>query len=81
MFTTILAIIKAIPAIKSLIDQFVVEYVGWEIAGMQSAIKDAIKKAIETHDQIPLEHAINSPNAGEHSSSPNTVVRDHIPGI
>jgi len=79
MFSAILAIIKAIPSIKSLVDSFVSYYVGQQIAAMKKENKDAIRKALNEHDQIDLEKALGNPSAGEVSNNPGTSIIDAPP--
>ena len=80
-FQTIIAIIKAIPAIKSFWDELVSMYIAQEIEQMKAENKVAIKEAIYENDQRDLEKAIGSGKAGEASGVPDIVVVDELPGV
>lgn len=77
--TTILALIKAIPIIDQWVQQLIAAYVGARIASMQKDNLDAIRKAIQDHDQRDLENAIGSPTAGKPSGDAGSVVIDDTP--
>lgn len=81
MFAAILAVIKAIPALRDLVERFVEFYLLNQWAEMQSERREGLKKAIESHDQRDLERAVNNPHAGEPSGNHGTTVRDHLPGV
>jgi hypothetical protein len=77
-FSSIIAIIKIIPAIKSAFDDLVAFYVRQEIAEMKAGNRAAIKKALEHHDQRDIEKQMGNPNAGGPSGVPGTVIRDDL---
>lgn len=81
MFAAILAIIKAIPAIKGLVDEFIAFYVQQQIASMQKAVVDGIRKAVDGQDQRDLEKAIGSTKAGELSGIAGTSIVSDLPGV
>ncbi|NJO18770.1 MAG: hypothetical protein HC838_00090 [Spirulinaceae cyanobacterium RM2_2_10] len=80
-FSALIAIFEAIPAIKSLFEQFVIFYLNSKIASMASENRDALKKAIEGKDQRDLEKVLANPNAGEPSRIDGVRIRDSIPGV
>ena len=79
-FGLILAIIKAIPAIKDFFDQFVSWYVDHEIASMKAELSNAIYKSSQG-DQRNLEKYIGSPRAGLPSGEPGSVIVPELPGV
>lgn len=79
--STIISFIKIIPALKSWFDFFIAEYVKLEVEKMKKEHRDAIKYAIENHDQRPLEKAIGSPKSGKHSGHAGTDVVDSLPNV
>lgn len=81
VFPLILAILKAIPALKSLFDQFAAWYTQKEIENINKEYLNAIAKAISAKDQRDLEKAVGSPRAGEQSGLGGTEIRDSIPGV
>jgi hypothetical protein len=81
MFQAILAVLNAIPALKSVFDQFVAWYVAAQIDAMKEDQRAALRKAIEKQDQTDLEKTIGYPHAGEPSNTPGTVIRDSLPGV
>lgn len=80
-FATILAIIRAIPAVKSWYDQLTALYVQAEIARMRHADREAIRKAVFDHDQRELEKQLGNPHPGEASGLPGTHVVDTLPNV
>jgi hypothetical protein len=81
LFSSIVALAKAIPVVDKWFQQFVTYYVNSAIDRMAVENREAIKKAIEDQDQRDLEKAIGNANAGELSEVPGTVVRDNLPGV
>lgn len=79
--STVIAVIKVIPAIKSWFESLIAAYVAAEIAAMKKENREAIRRAFDEHDQRPLEFAIGNPNAGEHSGIEGTEIRDSLPGV
>lgn len=80
----VLAILKAIAVIPVLVatfDEFVAWYVESRIAKMKVENREAIKKAIETNDQRPVENVIGSPSAGEPSGIPGSTIVDQPPSL
>lgn len=80
MLSSLLAIIKAIPALKSIFEGLFSLYVQKEIENMKKENRDAIKKAINEHDQRLIERALGNPRAGEASGDAGAVIIDHAPG-
>lgn len=74
-----MALIQAIPALKSLVDQFVTLYVSQVIQGMRAENIQAIRDALDKHDQRGLENAIGSPLAGKPSGDAGSVIVDAPP--
>jgi len=79
-FGLILAIIKAVPALKDLFDQFVSWYVDHEIQSMKKELSNAIYKASQG-DQRNLEKFIGSPRAGLPSGEHGSVIVPSLPGV
>ena len=77
IFAIILAVIKAIPAIQSFVDSFIVFYTNSEIDKMSASNLAAIKKVLNDKDQRDLEKAIGSPTAGKPSGDAGAVI---LPG-
>jgi hypothetical protein len=76
----LLAIFKAIPALKSLWDELVAAYVQHEITAMNEELSNAIYQASHG-DQRNLEKYIGSPRAGKPSGEPNERIVDELPGV
>lgn len=72
----ILALLKAIPALKSVWYQLVSDYVQHQISQMKEANREGIRKAIYEHDQRALETAIGSTKSGEISNRPGSSIVD-----
>ncbi len=81
MFSTIVAIIKAIPILKGWIDQAVALYLSHSIESMHESDRAAVKKAIYEHDQRDLEKQIGSTKAGKSSDLPGVELRDSLPNV
>lgn len=71
----LLAIFKAVPALKALWEQLLVLWLHSQIEGMKKENRNAIKKAIHDYDQRELEGLLGNPRAGEHSGLPGTELR------
>lgn len=80
-FALVSAIIKAVPAVKAIVDRFIVWYVEREIKAMKREHAEAITVAILKHDQRPLEEIIGSSLAGKPSGIPGTQIVDTLPGV
>jgi hypothetical protein len=76
---TILIILKALPALKALVDKFFALYAQAEWASFDKDIQKGIRKAIDEHDQRELEKSIGSPTAGLPSGVPNSSFHDSLP--
>lgn len=76
--TTLIQFIEAVPAIKDWVEKLIALYVATRIASMKQENREAIKKALIEHNQIPLEQAIGNPHAGEPSGVPGSVIVDSI---
>jgi hypothetical protein len=76
----LVAFIKAVPIIDSWFTLLFKVYTEKTIADMKKENAEAIKKAIETGDQRPIETTIGSSNAGKPSGVPGAVIYDSIPG-
>lgn len=79
IITAILGLIKVIPIIDGWIQLFVSAYVANQIDTMKKENKDAIRKAIQDHDQRDLEKAIGNQNAGKPSGDAGSTIIDHPP--
>lgn len=82
-FATILAVLKAIPVLDSWFQQLVALYVSLQISNMKSENRDAVRKALEEHDQRDLEKATgNSQHSGEHSGETSSeIISGPPPGV
>jgi hypothetical protein len=80
IFGLILAIIKAIPALKDLFDQFVSWYVDREITNMKEELSHGIFQA-SMGDQRNLEKYVGSPRAGLPSGEHGSTIVDELPGV
>jgi hypothetical protein len=78
--TLILSLLKALavatPALIKLSEAFVAWYIEQRWKSMERGLSDAIRKAIDKHDQRDIEEAIGSPTAGEPSGIPGTIIVD-----
>jgi hypothetical protein len=81
ILSLLLAIFKAIPALKSLFDELVVAYTQSQIDNIKKEYLYAIQIAISQKDQRDIEKALGSPRAGEASGIPGAQVVDHLPGV
>lgn len=73
----IIAIAKAIPALRDILNQLSAAWMAMEYANLRQEQRDAIKKAIGEHDQRDLEKSIGNPKAGMPSGDDGAVV---LPG-
>lgn len=82
VLSLLLAIFKAVPALKQWWDQLLAMYIAKSIADMHRDDKAAIKKAIEENDQRDLERQVFNSTPGERSDAPNTIIRhDSLPNV
>ena len=79
--SAIVAIINLIPQLKAGFEALMAYYVQTQIASIKKEYSDAIRKAIDEHDQRDLERAIGSPRAGLPSGLNGTHIVDSIPGV
>lgn len=79
MFAAIVALIKAIPALKDLWDQLVSFYITTEMNNLKQENRNAILQALIQHDQRAVERALNSPSAGKPSGDAGAVIVDNPP--
>lgn len=77
----VIALAKAVPIIDGWIQMLMKEYFKSQIESMKKENLDAIRQAIDDHDQRYLEKLIGSKKAGELSGTPGAVIVDHIPGV
>jgi hypothetical protein len=75
------AIFKALPALREWWHELIVEYVTVAKNNIKKENKDAIKKALETDDQRPIEEQIGSETAGKPTNIDGTVIVDSLPGV
>lgn len=76
MIAAILALLKAIPILDAWFQTLSAAYVQDRIASMEKENLDAIREAIQSHDQRALEKAIGSPTAGQASGDAGAVIVD-----
>lgn len=79
--SALLAIFKAVPTLKTWWDQLLTMYVKHSINEMHEADKEALRKALNEHDQRDLETQLGSTISGEASGAPGTELRDTLPGV
>lgn len=77
----LLAILKAIPILDKWFQKLVVAYTQAKIDSMEKENREAIKKALNEHDQRPIETAMGSSTVGEMSGNPGTTVVDSLPNV
>lgn len=75
----LIIILKALPALKALVDRFFALYAQQEYRSFQKAVQEGIRKAVDEHDQRDLEKAIGSPKAGLPSGVPGSTFHDSLP--
>jgi len=80
VFGAILALLKAIPALKSWWDEFTAWYVANQIASMKKELSEAIYAASKG-DQRNLEKFIGSPRAGLPSGENGSVIVPSLPNV
>lgn len=78
MFSTIIAIIKAIPILQKWFEELFVLYFNMQVDSMRAENVKAIRKAIDEKDQREIEKALQSTLAGKRSSEVNSVIIDDI---
>lgn len=76
----IYTLIKMFPAFKQFWDDLVSLYVQEQISQMKKENREAIKKALESHDQRPVEELLG-PGAGEHSGLVGSEIREELPDV
>lgn len=79
VFLSILKVLAAIPALIGTFDEFASWYVTLRISIMKKENADAIRKAVQAHDQRSIEKAYGDPQAGEPSGINGTIILDHPP--
>lgn len=75
----ILGILKVIPILDAWFQALSKAYIEDRIAGMKKENRDAIRKAINEHDQRDLEKAVGNPNPGEASGDAGAQIIDNRP--
>lgn len=80
ILSALIALFKAFPAMKQAWDDLVSMYVQQEVAKMKKENREAIKKALETHDQRPIEELLGN-QAGEHSGLTDSEEREELPDV
>ena len=81
IITGIIALLKAIPAIKGMLDDLAAWYVTHELASMKKELQNAIIDVSQKQDQRGLEKVIGSPRTGLPSGEAGTEIRDSLPGV
>jgi hypothetical protein len=83
VFGIILAVLKAIPVLDSWFQQLTVLYFNAQVSKMKAENRDAVKKALDEHDQRDLEKATgNSQHSGEHSGETSSeIISGPPPGV
>jgi hypothetical protein len=79
--TALIALLKAVPAIKGWWDQLVVWYINREISSMREELQNAIYKISSAKDQRDLEKYLGSPRAGEPSGVSGSEIVSDLPGV
>lgn len=79
MVLAVLNFILKIPAMISFFEKLMAEYTKLQVSKMKKENRDAIRKAIEEHDQRDAEKAIGNPDAGEASGEDGAVIVDAPP--
>jgi hypothetical protein len=77
----VLAIFQAIPILNDWLKQLVALYIQQSIKELHSNDLEAIRKAINDHDQRDLEKQIGNSHPGEPSHLAGTELRDSLPGV
>ena len=75
----LLALLKAVPAIKDLFDRFMVWYTEREIASMRKDNAHALIKVVKEHDQRELEKAIGNILPGKPSGDAGARIQPGPP--
>jgi aminoglycoside N3'-acetyltransferase len=81
MIELLVSVFKAIPIIWTMIDRFAALWVQFRVWQMREENRDAIRKAIDTKDQRPIENAVGNPGAGKPSGIAGGELRDSLPGV
>ena len=75
----ILAIAKAVPIINLWIEQLSSAYMVSRMASLKKENLEALRKALNEHDQRDLEKAIGNPHSGEASGDAGSVIINQPP--
>jgi hypothetical protein len=78
-FSAILGFFNAIPIFANILEMFVKWYVEKQYADMRQENRDAIKRAINEHDQRDAEKMLGNPNVGVPTGI--GVIRDGPPRV
>jgi rRNA-processing protein FCF1 len=78
---TVIAFIKAIPALKSWFDFMIAEYIKKELETIKKEHREAIAYAINQQDQRPLEAVLKNPKAGKPSGIAGTDIVNDLPRV
>lgn len=81
IFGFVYALIKAIPIVKSWVDQFSAWYVERAIREMKDADKKALRKAVYDQDQRDLERQLGNSHPGEVSGIGGTDIVSTLPNV
>ena len=79
ILNAIIKVFAAVPTLNTWFQELVKLYVQIQGAAMSKENRDAVRKALDEHDQRDMEKAVNSPTAGKISGDPGTVVVDAPP--
>jgi hypothetical protein len=77
----LLALFKAVPALKDWWEQLIVLYVEHQKKVIRREIREAITYALVEQDQRKIEKALGSPHAGKPVNVPNSEIVDSLPGV
>lgn len=77
----LLAILKAIPSLKSWWDELTAAYIASEISSMKKENVDAINKAFKSFDQRAIEKALGSSREGVRSGVAGSTIIDDLPRV
>lgn len=81
VLAVLLAFFKALPILKTFWDGLVAAYIAREVSKMKKENVEAIRKAVDEHDQREIEKLLGSPKAGLPSGIPGTEQRDSLPNV
>jgi DNA gyrase inhibitor GyrI len=77
----VFAIAKAVPVFDKWLETLATAYIQWKQAEMREENRGAIRKALSTQDQRPIEEAFGNPDAGEIAPVRGSEIRDSLPGV